>query len=57
MMGPMKKLVQVAGRRAAGLEELVEAYYKGHIVVLRRMVQLTSDKTFDNIYYIKPLGT
>ena len=56
-MGPMKKLVQVAGRRAAGLEELVEAYYKGHIVVLRRMVQLTSDKTFDNIYYIKPLGT
>jgi hypothetical protein len=35
-------------RRAAGLEEQVEGYYKGHIVVLRRMVQLTSDKTFDN---------
>ena len=35
-------------RRAAGLEEQVEGYYKGHIVVLKRIVQLTSDRTFDN---------
>jgi hypothetical protein len=35
-----------AHRVRVRLEEQVEAYYKGHIVVLRRMVQLTSDKTF-----------
>ena len=35
-------------RKSGGLEEQAEAFYAGHIVVLKRIVQLTSDKTFDN---------
>jgi hypothetical protein len=35
-------------RKAGGLEEQAEAFYTEHIVVLKRIVQLTSDKTFDN---------
>ena len=34
--------------KSAGLEEQVEAFYTEHIVALKRIVQLTSDKTFDN---------
>ena len=36
-------------RKAGGVEAEVEAYYRGpRHVALRRIVQLTSDKTFDN---------
>ncbi len=35
-------------RKPGGLEEQAEVFYAGHIVVLKRIVQLTSYKTFDN---------
>jgi hypothetical protein len=37
-------------RKSAGLDEQVEVFYTEHIVVLKRIVQLTSHKTFDNGY-------